>query len=711
VTSSTPPTFEVTTKGWLGLFFRLHWITPVLLLCVVGIAWCTVEHRWTAEAWATPLRYDQDALQVMTLAKSYADGEIRPILSKFPNSFGAPFTANWNDFPNIEEAIYAWYGFLAWLFGVFVGSNVAVLSAHLLAAGSFYFVCRRLRYDKVLSALGAALFSLSPYAFVRGLDHLALGYYWHVPLGLLVVWWCVARAPVFSNRRKLLFCLCVSILHGIQNPYYASIYCQFLVGSALYCVVLRRPWPRIFLPVGLAATAVASAIMMDGASLLYRFNNGPNADVLLRRYRDLELFALKPIELFIPLQHREQWLLQWARGVYEKQALFIGEPWSVYLGILAISSLLALLYLSVRAIMLKQPHQVPSFFWYLLWLLFYSMVGGINGFVGLSGFVLLRCTNRYSIVILALLLFFLVQRLTFITRPWPWSRKVLIALCLLALGIWDQTPSVSLQQTAQIRAKISADHQLVSTMESKLPQGAMIFQLPVVAYPETPTIHKMTDYHEFRPYLHSSFLRYSYASDKGRPREQWQTEVEHFAPLGMVKALEGYGFSAILIARNGYADGGASLLGELRSAGRSDVLAESRDFVCLGLLPFTKPLLPAEFDPSWYRLEGEFDQTWRWSKGDARVILYNNESTAEPVRLRFALRSLRARHLEIWMDGQRLYETDLPAMITIPDLQLPITLPLGRSVLTFRTDHSAAQPQNGDPRFLSFCLLNFQVVR
>jgi len=695
---------------WKRLFL-LRWITPLLLLCVVGLTWCTVEHRWTAEAWATPLRYEQDALQMTVLAKSYADGAIKPLLPKFHTSFGAPFQANWNDFPNIEEAIYAGYGFLAWIFGVFTGSNVALLSAHLLAAGSFYFVCRRLRYDTIVSALGAALFSLSPYAFARGLDHLALCFYWHVPLGLLVVWWCLARAPLLNDRGRLIFCLCVSVLHGIQNPYYAAVFCQFLVGASFCCAVLRRPFSRTLLPLGLAAIVVVITVAMDGASLLYRFSNGPNFAVLQRRYRELELFALKPVELLLPLQHRELAIRGWAHNSYEAQTFFVGEPWSVYLGILAISSLTALFYLGARAIALKRPHQVPSFFWYILWLLLYSVVGGINGWLGLSGFVFLRATNRYSIVIMALLLFFLVQRLTLITRPWPWSRKLLVALCLLVIGVWDQTPAVSEQGIGRVRDKMEADHQLVATMESKLPHGAMVFQLPVMAYPESPSIHRMTDYHEFRPYLHSSFLRYSYGSDKGRPREQWQTEVEHFTPLGMVSALERYGFAALLIARSGYADGGTSLLRGFQLAQRSSILAESGDFICVGLQPINRPLLPAEFDPSWYPLEGDFDQNTRWSKGDAQVVLYNSEVTAEPVVLRFALRSLLSRHLEIQMAGQRLYETDLRAMLTTPEMQLPVTLQRGRNVLTFRTDQPAEQPQNGDPRSLAFCLLNFEVDR
>jgi hypothetical protein len=110
------------------------WVWWVVLLVSVTLLWCAAYNRWTALAWSTPIVYDGDATAVMANAKAFASGEIKPILPKYPASLGAPFVANWNDYPSPAEGIFLWAGMLVRLFGIFVGSNLTLLSAHLLAA-------------------------------------------------------------------------------------------------------------------------------------------------------------------------------------------------------------------------------------------------------------------------------------------------------------------------------------------------------------------------------------------------------------------------------------------------------------------------------------------------------------------------------------------------------------------------------------------------
>ena len=77
----------------------------------------------------------------------------------------------------------------------------------------------------------------------------------------------------------------------------------------------------------------------------------------------------------------------------------------------------------------------------------------------------------------------------------------------------------------------------------------MIFMLPVVECPEGERVRKATDYENFRPYLYSTRLRFSYGSDKGRPREAWQRRVEALEPEAMADALERVGFAGLLVNR------------------------------------------------------------------------------------------------------------------------------------------------------------------
>src|SRR2546430_15341187 len=94
---------------------------PVLVLCIVTLVWCASYSRWSKRSWNTPVIYSDDAIAGMAQAKAIAEGEVVPLLPKYPASFGAPFHANWNDYPNPEKGIFAWWGLLVRVFGLFKG--------------------------------------------------------------------------------------------------------------------------------------------------------------------------------------------------------------------------------------------------------------------------------------------------------------------------------------------------------------------------------------------------------------------------------------------------------------------------------------------------------------------------------------------------------------------------------------------------------------
>jgi hypothetical protein len=303
-----------TTKRWQ------RWGWPIFLTLVVTLTWCTIANRWTERAWRTPSAYAGDAWWGLAFNKALVDGEIPLVLPKYPKSLGAPFRANWNEYPTVEEGAAAWCGLLAYLFGIFSSQHAAMLSAHIFAALGFYVVCRYLRYDPMLSAAGAILFAFSRYAMARGVFHLSLMFYWHVPLGFLVVWWCVARAPFEFRSKKLLIALAVAVAHGTQNPYYTGIFLQFLVWAAFVCLLQRRAWTRVLLPLGLCVVVFAMFWVMNFDTFHSTRVNGPNTGIVSRGYAGIEFYALKPLELLLPPIHRITALQTWTNEMYFKRA-------------------------------------------------------------------------------------------------------------------------------------------------------------------------------------------------------------------------------------------------------------------------------------------------------------------------------------------------------------------------------------------------------
>lgn len=697
-----------TARG-VPAFTRKEWPWLVVLCVVATLAWCAAYHRWSVAAWTTPLTYANDAWWGMASAKAVAQGDVWPLLSKHPASFGAPFTANWDDYPSVDEGILGWLGLLDRIFGVFAGANVAVLSAHLLAALAFYFVCRRLRYDRIFAIAGALVFAFSRYAFSRSLPHLGLTFYWHVPLGILVFWICVAKAPLRVTGRWA-FCIAVAVLHGIQNPYYTGMFMQLLAWAAVVQLLRRLPMRRIVAPLLLLTVTASTFLLMNVDTFWSRIVNGPNPRSVERNYAGLEFYALKPVELFLPVVHQIGFLHNWARETYFAKTMLIGEAGSPYLGVVGIA---ALVWLTVSVLRVgaigESARKIPSHFWLILWVLAYSVVGGVNGIVGFA-LELFRGTNRYSIVILALVLLFLVRQLTRLTRPIALLPRMVIAAVVVAVALFDQIPPALGRSIPQVAREVIADREIVRLVESKLPAGASVFQLPVADFPEAGPVENMSDYEHFRPFLHSHALRYSYGSVRGRAREAWQKETAAQPPPSMIAMLESYGFAAVWINRNGYRDRGAAVIDGLRGVGRSEVLAENATFFCVALHPSERPVLPPEFASGWHKLESGGGEDWRWTSGSAELVLHNEGRTTRSARVSFQVNSAQARHLQVISAGKTLAAMTLLKDAPAQAVEFAVALAPGRNVIRFETDVPGELPDNGDPRRLAFCVRNLKVL-
>jgi hypothetical protein len=64
-------------------------------------------------------------------------------------------------------------------------------------------------------------------------------------------------------------------------------------------------------------------------------------------------------------------------------------------------------------------------------------------------------------------------------------------------------------------------------------------------------------------------------------------------PATLVRALEGYGFAALFINRQGYADNGEKLLAELAAAGRTEIIGEpDQNQIVVRLHPVERPQPP-----------------------------------------------------------------------------------------------------------------------
>jgi hypothetical protein len=560
------------------------WVTALLLL-LLG-TFCVAYGRTSLAAWTTPIGYRGDSLFLAAYLKAARDGHVFPGASLVVPELNAPFEANWNDHPRTLRAVFLGAGFLSRVTGLFATMNLLLLLAHVLAALSFYAVARYLGARREWAFAGGAAFGLSHFLFWRTLHHLDLALCWHLPLCVLVVTWAFGRRGIPLRSRRFLVAVLVTALAALHNPYYACLYGQFLLFAAAAQAVRGAGRARIVAPLALAAVLIAAFLLDNAGSLAYQWRHGPHPGAA-RPYGNLERFALKPLELFIPPPGFG--LADWGRvaRVHWEQRIYRGEGGSPYLGVVGGATLAGLVALSVAGLLRRPAQAPPPAAVAIAWVLLYSILGGVNQILGLVGFLWLRGTNRFSVWILVLVLLFLVTR-----RRGRWSLAA--ATLVVAIVLADQVPlRASAEGLRQTRLAVDGDEAFVKDLESSLPDGAMLFMLPLVEFPEGRPVLGAAEYDHLRPYLFSTRLRFSFGTDKGRLRESWQLETVARPTALMVSDLERYGFAGILLDRRAYPEGGGNYLAELAAAGRPPALAHpAGDYIFVPLRPAAAPVLP-----------------------------------------------------------------------------------------------------------------------
>ena len=681
------------------------------LICIV--VWCTVYGRLSGDAWSVPVEYGlqpaaSDAKFELAQFKAAQDGTFWPIIFHNIPQLGAPYIGNWNDFP-LTEDFQVWFtGVLAKMIGLFPAANFLIMLFQVLAAAAFYYTARRLRCHWTWSFVGALFFGLAPYGFAHSLHHFVITGYWHVALGLLVCFWISNGRGLRFGTRDYWIAIGVAVVTGWQNVYYTNFFIQ-IVGIGLIIQWLRNGWRAALPALSIGCVAFAAFLVMNLDTIGWALLHGRNPTATVRSYAQMEYYALKLVDCFVPFPtHRIDAFADIGKRFYLWTALPAEVPPACYFGLVGLAAFIWMAVSTVRNAIARDRKRIAWEAVLTLWLFLYATVGGINAMIGLLKFELFRSTTRSCIVILALSLLFAVRRLSLLSKRWPTPWPVLAPVLIALIGLWEVLPPTSGEDIGYVTATINSDRIFAQSMEATMPKGGMVFELPVMDFPESP-IPGVPSYEHFRPYLYTRDLRYSFGSVKGRVQDAWQHVVGGMTPANQIAALERYGFSGIYVNRAGFADRGDSLLNQYKAAGRTRIIeSPQKDLYCVVLNPSPNPVLPPPgplFATGWYPEQDSQngEQRINLSNGNAFIVLTN--PTAEPIvkYASFYLASPSPRSATIQGDGAyQIWHLDQqhPAKVT----NLRLTLPPGESKVSFSSAEPATPGQAG---LISFYLVNF----
>jgi phosphoglycerol transferase len=582
---------SVAPAGW---FDRLDWLVLAGLLGIVAFGWCLANDKWTPAQWALPSAYLDpekcDVIHALAMMKAAGEGEFVPLAWKQVSRLGAPEAANWNDWPLIEEMQVVVFGLLGRAFGLFGALNLGMLIGHWAAAATFYAVARALGCLRPWAFVGGLAYGLAPFLFAQSPHHITTEYVWHVPLFILVWKWVSTDGELAWGSRRFWAAVAIAAITGLQSPYFTNVFCQLTLLGGATLAWRKRSFAALKPALAVIAAAAIPFVLMNLDTWTYRMANGPNQGALSREYKWMEIYGLKLVDLVIPpVTHHAAGFAAFATA-HRSGAPLLDE--GSYLGLVGIAALALLVVVAARGMV--DRGSMPAAAWQVLWIVLTFTTGGLNAILGAFGFTLFRTGCRYSVVILAIAL---VHAAGWLSRRQRHAEAgtasdtlrvgvITAVIGLTFLILWDQVPrGPTAEQQALIARQVEADRAFVADLETMLPADAMVFQVPVMDFPESPA-PGIPSYDHFRPYLHGSRLRYSFGSMKGRPRDEWQKAVQAKLIEGAVPdqqaqkirfnianvnravdELQKRGFGAIYVNRNGFPDRGRGLVEALAELG------------------------------------------------------------------------------------------------------------------------------------------------
>ncbi|MDO9395146.1 MAG: hypothetical protein Q7T71_01230, partial [Herbiconiux sp.] len=517
---------RLTTWRWL----------PYALAALLSLAavWFGLD-LWHLD-WRVPIYYGGDALAVASHFKTI----IETGWFTHQPDLGAPYGQFYSDYPQADNLHFIAADVLRLFTGDFgVAMNVYFVIGFPLAAITGLWFLRMLGVSRILGVALAVAFAIAPYHFIKGEGHLFLAAYFVVPLALGLLVRVALGLPLWSRRvlsgRNAATIGTVALL-GTASSYYSVFVALVLAVAGLAKLWQTRAWRR-FGGATTAGLAIAATMLVNlTPSILYRIANGVNEAVLVRSPPEAELYSFKLSSLLLPVPGHRFGPFATLRQLYDTYYPLPSE--APTLGLIAAAGFVALVVVAVYFLLTagRPRWRAPARFTRLLAVLagltltafLFGTVGGLSTLLSFVDFPI-RSWNRIAILISMLALAavgLLLDRLLRRARrasanrpPSRPSRRWLIALPLAALltvlAVWDQIPPVDRDARAATVAEFASDDGFVERIQQTVEPECLIYQLPYIAFPESPPVNGVTDSEELRPFLHSETLRWSAGGIKG----------------------------------------------------------------------------------------------------------------------------------------------------------------------------------------------------
>ena len=575
-------TFENTSESFnLKLELRAIGIGAVLTSLLVFF----IFQLWGLHP-RIPVIYSGDALSTLAALRNMRFGNWYWSTDKL----GAPFGQDLHDIAAVADNLHLiilWIGIKVFR-NEFLVFNAYFFGSYLLTTTTGYVGSRMLHVQRAPALLIGITFSFLPYHYLQGPNHLFLAAYWAIPLWVAFLIRELMDDSVspftdqslnfkslrnWSRKTSTIALAIIAIIATTTGLYYGF----FFIVLTSFIVLIRRVGQATKFQWVPAASALAIGVFSLAIQYFpvwnYQRIHGSNLSIVHRTIAEVEFYSLKLSNLLLPVAgHRLSFLdnlQQKSNPVY-----LIGEG-SDALGLLGSIGFIGLILIMVFRLVRHQSGLPTALATFNIMSILTCIVGGLAQFIAVFGFTQLRVMARMSIVIAFPCLVFAVHLITKLLVRRGQAFVSIVLVFIGAISILDTNPGNQLPSFKSTSTKWAQDAALVRQIEAELGSNAMIFQLPVVPFPESPPVKQMVDYEHLRGYLHSSSFRWSYGGIKGRESD-WQQSLPA-DPTGLLLSLKQRGFNAIWIDKRGVSEVALDLLTSSVGTSLAELLVEDND--------------------------------------------------------------------------------------------------------------------------------------
>lgn len=534
-----------------------------------------------------PFSYSGDYLFTTWTAQRLNEGWI------FNNSrCGYPFGSNFLDYPVPDFGSLLALKTLAIIFNnSFKAVNLYFLLGFPFVFIATYIINRKFELSPLIAFVSSILYAFAPFHFMR-LGHLFYTWYFVVPI-FYYIGYKLFSAQSFripSKKSSFLYFLLFMFLSSF-GVYYA-LFGVIIIGLSGLVGSFRSGEKANFLVASIIVVCISLGVLFTiTPNLIYKYKSGVNPEVAARPLSDSELYAFKMAQLILPRPEHNITKLSKLTKKYNQTFPLINENAKSSLGIVGTCGFIMLFFATLLVLSGREIDMRLRFLSITVFILFlFGTIGGFGTLFALFVSPSIRGWNRISIFISygTILAFFIVFQ-KIIKSSFKINQKfasIAFALLVLIIGLYDQTSLPDINANNLTKINFEADQKYIDSIEKILPDGASVYQLPYMAFPEVPPINNLPDYALGVGFIHSKHLRWSYGGMKGREGDLFYRALSKEPMARQIELIKKLGFAGIYIDRRGYEDNGDNIIDQITNIlGTPPILSREDEQSLFFLLP------------------------------------------------------------------------------------------------------------------------------